>query len=258
MDEQTVLNLKKLLTESTHVEAMLQEEGGGRLSLESGLLDVLTIRALQRHLNRELKERSKLMGTTASQTEEDGRWTLNLAETLREYLATHNQISSSKRSSKKMTSKKRRGIHEKKKEHEFDTDFEEEEEKSEMSLLSATSYLSSENISFVKHGRRGRPKPRAFWLDDTDSDSWYIRWCELGQRRTRKSKRCVCIDDIVDIQNGRRTDVFSRSKGGNSDSSFSIITKERTVDLEAETKVLRDRWTRALRVVLKIKGILNH
>ena len=56
MDEQTVLNLKKLLTESTHVEAMLQEEGGGRLSLESGLLDVLTIRALQRHLNRELKD----------------------------------------------------------------------------------------------------------------------------------------------------------------------------------------------------------
>jgi len=258
MDEQTVLNLKKLLTQSTHVEAML-EQSGGSLSLESGLLDALTIRALQRHLNRELQERSKLMGIRATQTEEDGRWTLNLAETLREYLATHNQISSGKSNLTTSTSKKKRS-REKKKEHEFDTeDINEEEEneneeKREMNVAFATSYLS-ENISFVKHGRRGRPKPRAFWLDHGEMEGMYIRWCEVSQRRTRKSKRCVNLVDIVDIRTGRRTNVFSRSKGGNIDCSFSIITKTRSVDLEAESTSTRDRWIHALRVVLHSLGI---
>ena len=72
-----------------------------------------------------------------------------------------------------------------------------------------------------------------------------------------RSRTQVRLDEIVAIQNGRRTDVFSRTKDGDHNCSFSIITRARTVDLEAETRVLRDRWTRALRVVLKSRGILR-
>ena len=66
---------------------------------------------------------------------------------------------------------------------------------------------------------RGRPKASCVLLDDkipilVHSDG------ELGQRRTSKSKRCVRLDEIVAIQNGRRTDVFSRTKDGDLSAVF--------------------------------------
>lgn len=264
MDEQTVLNLKTLLSTSKHVLAMLKEENLPMISLHSGLLDVPTIRALQRHLNRELHERFKMMGTNnPSQMEEDGRWTLALANMLREYLGTHSQQRSliEKRSTKKANDNNVRNntsLHRgRRKEHELDMEdsiFSENEgalNAEELDLTTAETYLSSHAISFLKYGRRGRPKVRAFWLDDEESD-WYIRWCEVGQRtRKGKSKRCVRIADIVDIRSGRKTDVFNRFKGqGKSDCSFSLITKERTIDLEAESEILRNRWIHAMSTVL--------
>ena len=61
----------------------------------------------------------------------------------------------------------------------------------------------------------------------------------------------IAIKDIFSVAKGKTTEVFQRSvaKQAPEDQCFSIITKDRTLDLLCGSKSERDLWVDALRAV---------
>ena len=92
---------------------------------------------------------------------------------------------------------------------------------------------------FLKHGRRGYPKPRVVWVTP---DFKYVCWRPVGHGRKfndtfQKNKlRRMEIAMISNIITGASSDVFSRSSTCLDFASFTLMTKnrERTLDLEVQ------------------------
>lgn len=102
-------------------------------------------------------------------------------------------------------------------------------------------YLLS-GIEIIKHPRKGYPRRRFFWISPD------FEWLMTGRERILEPSKDevdqikgVRIADIHDISRGITTEVLERT-GKNKKQSryFSIITNERTLDLEAESKERAD------------------
>ena len=92
---------------------------------------------------------------------------------------------------------------------------------------------------FLKHGRRGYPKPRVVWVTP---DFKYVCWRPVGHESKfnntfQKNKlRHMEIAMISNVITGASSDVFSRSSTCLDFASFTLMTKnrERTLDLEVQ------------------------
>jgi curved DNA-binding protein CbpA len=98
-------------------------------------------------------------------------------------------------------------------------------------------YLLS-GIELTKHPRKGYPRKRFFWI--TPDFEWFMTGRERILEPTaaeREEMKGVRISDIHEITRGITTEVFEKTgKPRKQSRYFSIITTERTLDLECESK----------------------
>jgi len=105
-----------------------------------------------------------------------------------------------------------------------------------------------DGCNFTKHGRKGSPHKRFVWVSDNFDR---IMWAESKKKHNKKDKidseSEILFSEIIAVEGGHTTQVFQRSgkNGSGPDLSFSIITKDRTLDLEAIAKNIRDDWVKA-------------
>jgi curved DNA-binding protein CbpA len=102
-------------------------------------------------------------------------------------------------------------------------------------------YLLS-GVELTKHPRKGYPRKRFLWISPD------FEWIMTGRERIleptayeREEMKGVRIKDIHEITRGITTEVFERTgKPKRQSRYFSIVTNERTLDLEAESKERAD------------------
>jgi hypothetical protein len=123
---------------------------------------------------------------------------------------------------------------------------------------------------FLKFGRMGKPHMRFVYVSD-DEES--IFWCELKEEATRKEQpsfffggskiKCIRCEDIIDIKVGyNASSVLKRHQLPIEfdDLIFSICTKTRTLDLQAKSSDIRNRWVKFLKLIhneLELKAKLK-
>ena len=128
---------------------------------------------------------------------------------------------------------------------------------------------------FLKHGRRGYPKPRVVWVTP---DFKYVCWRPVGHGSKfndtfQKNKlRRMEIAMISNVITGASSDVFSRSSTCLDFASFTLMTKsrERTLDLEVQhadvstdhgaqiIKEERNAWVEAFEDLLSEFGSMHN
>lgn len=125
----------------------------------------------------------------------------------------------------------------------------------QLSLSEAMEYLTN-GATFLKYGRRGRPKPRHVFLVEKA-----ISWREPGSneipnaKKGNKSQRYMPILDFKEIKIGRDSDVFKRFKLKKEHElyreqlSFTIYAGKRTLDLEASTEIELNQFIKMLQAV---------
>ena len=99
---------------------------------------------------------------------------------------------------------------------------------------------------FMKHGRKGMPHRRQVKLNAALS---HICWRD-AEGGDAEEWRDMPLDSVVSLMEGKTTPVFKRTLSGKAakdDLCFSLIGKERTLDLEAETPGVRETWVVALK-----------
>jgi len=121
---------------------------------------------------------------------------------------------------------------------------------------------------FLKHGRRGYPHRRFVWCDQSLTR---VFWCPFDKRPTADSPKTVSqarsmlVQDIQEVLQGHKTDVFTKPKqsswplsrsqpqGGQHNICFSLVAGNRTLDLEADSPGAAQRWVNAFKQVLASK-----
>lgn len=124
-----------------------------------------------------------------------------------------------------------------------------------MQLSEAQEYLTN-GVTFLKYGRRGRPKPRHIFLIEKA-----ISWREPGSQDIPKSQdqkkfiRYMPILDFKEIIKGRDSEIFKRFKIKKETEkyreqlSFTISAGKRTLDLEAPTENELNQFIQMLSIV---------
>lgn len=98
----------------------------------------------------------------------------------------------------------------------------------------------------LKHARRGNPHYRTFWLQSDLS-----RFC-WGDLKRKKVHGRIHTSHITEVAVGHSTKVFSKaSKYSDAKKCFSLITKKRTLDLEAVSIEQRETWVLALKYLVQ-------
>lgn len=97
---------------------------------------------------------------------------------------------------------------------------------------------------FRKYGRRGKPGPR--WVCAADG---HLFWARGGAFRPRL--KCLPLYEVERIRVGKHTDVFLRFPEAHDAACFSLILADRTFNLEAPSKVVRDEWVHCLRLAVR-------
>jgi hypothetical protein len=97
--------------------------------------------------------------------------------------------------------------------------------------------------NFTKHGRRGQPHTRNVSIE-VDGSVLCFDWSS-GKMRMHK--------DEISILQGKKTEVFQRKVNAKAreDLCFSIVTKERTLDLEARNIKIKEYWINGLNLLIK-------
>ena len=103
----------------------------------------------------------------------------------------------------------------------------------------------------VKFGRQGSPKPK--WVNICKGK---IFWAPALHGRTPGSssiRTFVLVVDVLGVLPGKMTKVFTRKCAKNvpSNTCFSVVTKERTLDFQCLTKKERDRWVQAFKFIVR-------
>lgn len=95
---------------------------------------------------------------------------------------------------------------------------------------------------FMKYGKMGKPKSK-FVVCSQDG---ILFWSDVGGGKTMTSLKVVNISKIF---TGKKTSVFQRKIAANvaEELCFSVITNDRSLDLQAESEEVRDAWVKALR-----------
>ncbi|GAB9463699.1 hypothetical protein Gpo141_00001148 [Globisporangium polare] len=102
-----------------------------------------------------------------------------------------------------------------------------------------------ETLNVWKHGRKGRPHKTRIFINRFGEISWQGR-----------SNDSIQLDEIVAIDLGHRTQVFSRSLASGfatsrvSSRCFSLVTRTRTLDIETDSEHMRDWFVVAFRYLM--------
>eukprot|EP00742_Colponemidia_sp_Colp-10_P009325 GILJ01010157.1.p1 GENE.GILJ01010157.1~~GILJ01010157.1.p1 ORF type:complete len:643 (+),score=152.88 GILJ01010157.1:146-2074(+) len=132
-----------------------------------------------------------------------------------------------------------------------DLDREKEKLKRQVHLImkkdEVRSFLSQEHL-FKKHCSNGTVKVRSVYLSN---DLKRLVW--KAPNGAAKAHQHIAIANIRQLQEGRQSQIFKKIDGTKSvvaDLSFSIVTDQRTLDLEAETPALKDVFLRSLNALV--------
>ena len=98
-------------------------------------------------------------------------------------------------------------------------------------------------LVFIKHGRKGKPHERNVTLEVTGSELKFD-WSS-GQLKAHKND--------IQLVEGKGTAVFQRPTAEKSkpERCFSIVTADRTLDLEAMNEQAKDYWVTGIKLLLK-------
>eukprot|EP00792_Barthelona_sp_PAP020_P004734 TRINITY_DN2316_c0_g2_i1.p1 TRINITY_DN2316_c0_g2~~TRINITY_DN2316_c0_g2_i1.p1 ORF type:complete len:706 (+),score=200.91 TRINITY_DN2316_c0_g2_i1:50-2167(+) len=96
---------------------------------------------------------------------------------------------------------------------------------------------------FLKHGHRGSPKKRLVWMSNSLD---LIQWRDANSSNTQ-AKGHIFWSDIDEIRKGQTTKIFERQSGepGREMSCFSLVGRDRTLDLECENPAMMNEWVGA-------------
>jgi len=96
---------------------------------------------------------------------------------------------------------------------------------------------------FKKHGRSGKPHNKFVVVADNK-----IYWVDRRKRISSRTNSYLRLVDIKEILIGKKTKVFQRATATKSEDTlcFSLLTKGRTLDLEAASRATLEIWIRSI------------
>ena len=131
------------------------------------------------------------------------------------------------------------------------------------SYLASVSQLTAGTsmLKFPFSDKGGKPERRFLFyaVDETEGDCLY--WTESDKRKKRNNGKCVSLRDVTGLLEGWQTAAFKRAFEDNrlgvedKHSCFSIVSKRRTLDLQANSREDRDRFIAAIHCVMTHKQI---
>ena len=130
--------------------------------------------------------------------------------------------------------------------------------KSEMTYLESISMMTA-GANFLKYrfSSSGRPQQRFVFYEKADGPMGSLYWCDPGKRK-KAADKCIPLHTVTGLFEETQTKAFKKSvKKADSkqlDKCFSIVAKERTLDLEAASKAQRDAFMYGIHKVLTSKG----
>ncbi|KAL0229917.1 hypothetical protein PCE1_003481 [Barthelona sp. PCE] len=103
---------------------------------------------------------------------------------------------------------------------------------------------------FIKHGMRGNPNTRYVWLSEGHD---MLCWGKESDFKKNLAKSFLFVSEILNIVSGQTTEVFARNSGvrGREQQSFSVVTRERTLDLVADEPGIANEWVAMLNFLLE-------
>jgi FYVE zinc finger len=112
----------------------------------------------------------------------------------------------------------------------------------EIDEIDAYSQALQNGSQFTKFGRHG--KPRTKYVICTPDGK--IFWTDTSGGRTMT---CIKLLEVTNIFSGKRTPVFARKVAAKipEELCLSVVTPDRSLDLQAEDELTRDLWVKALR-----------
>ena len=125
--------------------------------------------------------------------------------------------------------------------------FNHEETTKETIKRSTTILQTGEN--FLKFCRLGKPHLRYVYVSDDEKN---IYWCEKKDNNRKSNIKSIRCEDIIDIKVGYNvTSVLKKHQIPIEfdDLIFSIIMKTRTLDLQATSSEIRNRWVKFLKII---------
>lgn len=108
-----------------------------------------------------------------------------------------------------------------------------------------------EGRCFTKHARgKGRPAKRAVFVVEAGPQSC-VYWAAAGSRQ-RDPSRCIPIATITDVFEGKHTEPFQRRSADKVEEEvcLSIVSAERTLDLQARNRQERDAFFTGIKSML--------
>lgn len=99
---------------------------------------------------------------------------------------------------------------------------------------------------FMKYGKFGKPHERIVYVNSSEKA---IEWKAFNKK---KGKGKIEIDKIVEIKEGKKTPNFLKAKNIDTNSdflAFSIVGKNRGLDLVAESEKIKEKFLSSLKVV---------
>ena len=114
---------------------------------------------------------------------------------------------------------------------------------------------------FLKYpwGSSGAPQKRFVWYDKNDGPMGTVYWgTETGVKK-KKEKRSIPVHTITGLYEQNQTDAFRKhrktlAKADRSNRCFSIVGRDRTLDLEAKSKEIVDAFMTGIHRVLSGSG----
>lgn len=120
------------------------------------------------------------------------------------------------------------------------------EKKTNLSI--ASEYLQN-GATFIKYGRRGKPKPMHIFMFERT-----ICWRDprdTSLPNLKNGERQIPLRLIKEITDGRVTPVFKRFKAPEKDKfSFSLVSDFRTLDLEAPKEIEKQLFIEKLKLIM--------
>lgn len=106
---------------------------------------------------------------------------------------------------------------------------------------------------FRKFSKRGFPHKRKVWLD---TEKWVILWGDPSAKQDKALS--FGVNTITDVVPGVESAVFKANKRSFRYPSlcFSIVTTDRTLDLECENETVYDDWMGSLALLLQHRRLL--
>ena len=130
--------------------------------------------------------------------------------------------------------------------------------KSEMTYMESIAMMTQGAV-FLKYrfSSNGKPQQRFVFYDKADGVMGSLYWCDVGKRKKDKDK-CIPLHSVTGLFEETQTKAFKkffkRPDPKQLEKCFSIVAKERTLDLEAGSKGQRDAFMYGIHKVLTQQG----